>query len=255
MSYFKSIFLILFCGLLLVSVSRAEPVTPAPFEAEYTLYSKGFEVAHIKREFRPLADGTYVYQSKSHPVGVLALWRDDVITERSHWRRTESDFQPIKYTYEHSGGNEKNRNVQVDFNWSDNIVRMQVNEDRWQMELEPETLDKMLYQLAMMRDLQLGKQNIRYRIADGGKMKSYDFERLGSESVETPYGEFQTMKVERHRDDTERETILWCAEKLGYLPVKVLNVEPDGLKTTAVLKSYKTLGAADASTATVQDGH
>lgn len=251
MIQFKSLVLLFAWGLLTPFPTAAGPVSPTPFEAEYALYSKGLEVAHIKREFKPLSDGTYVYHSKSHPVGVLALLRDDVITERSHWRRTESGFQPLKYYYEHAGSKE-DRNVRINFDWSENIVRMQVNEEHWQMELEPGTLDKMLYQLAMMRDLKHGTNPIHYRVADGGKMKTYDFERLGNEDVETPYGDFQTMKVERHRDDTDRETILWCAEKLDYLPVKIINVEPDGLKTTALLKSYKAL-SVEQSTATVKD--
>ena len=111
----------------------------------------------------------------------------------------------------------------------------------------------MVYQLAVMRDLKRGLNQFSYRIADGGKMKSYNFETLSEETVQTPYGDFEALKVERFRDDRERETIFWCVRKLDYLPVKVLNIEPDGLKTTALLKSYHSLPDTVHSTVTVEN--
>ncbi len=245
--------LILFTGLMLGAFSvSAGPVFPTPFEAEYNLYSKGLKVAHITRTFKPLADGTYIYESNSHTVGLLALFRDDKIIERSHWRPTDSGFQPLFYTYEHSGS-KKNRDVKIDFDWPQQQVKMRVDDNKWQMELEPGTLDKMVYQLAVMRDLKRGLDTFSYRVADGGKMKSYNFETFDKESVETPYGDFQALKVERFRDDRERETIFWCVPELDYLPVKVVNIEPDGLRTEAVLKNYQALPDTVQSTVSVED--
>lgn len=248
----KSCILIFFLFLSAATGVKAGPVFPTPFKAEYNLYSKGLEVAHIERVLKPQADGTYVYESHSHTVGMLALFRDDRITERSHWRLTDSGFRPLEYIYHHRGS-KKNRNVNIKFDWNKAKVRMQVDDDHWQMDLEPDTLDKMLYQLAIMRDLKIGFDTVTYRIADGGKMKTYDFETFGLETIKTPYGDFETLKVERFRDDRERETILWCAQALDYLPVKVVNIEPDGLKTTALLKSYTSLPDTAPSTATIED--
>lgn len=245
--------MLLFAGFLLpLPVLSAGPVFPAPFEAEYSLYSKGLKVAHIKRVFRSLEDGSYIYESRSHPVGLLAMFRDDRIVERSHWQQSENGFRPIKYIYKHSGS-KKNRDVKIDFDWDKSKVRMQVNDNHWQMDLETGTLDKMLYQLAVMRDLKHGREKFSYRIADGGKMKSYNFEALEHESVETPHGNFEALKVERFRDDRERETIFWCVQELDYLPVKVINIEPDGLQTMALLESYTSLPDTVPSTVTVEN--
>lgn len=255
MRFFKTSILFLTLLFVLNPLRAAESLSPEPFEAEYSLYSKGLEVAKIKRTFKPHTDGTYIYESYSQTTGMLALFRDDKIIERSHWRQTDSGFQPIEYVYKHNGS-KKNRNVYIDFNWSARQVRMRVNDDHWQMDLEPGTLDKMLYQLAIMRDLEQGISEISYRVADGGKMKTYTFETFDSESVHTPYGDFKALKVERYRDDRERETILWCVEELDYLPVKVVNIEPDGLKTTALLQTYKKLDSVRTgkSAASVQNG-
>ncbi|MEX2515361.1 MAG: DUF3108 domain-containing protein [Gammaproteobacteria bacterium] len=233
---FKRLTLIV-AGCLVFGPAAAEDIYP-DFEAEYVLRSKGLEVAHIKRSVERLNNGDYRYLSRSETVGVVSLFRDDKIIEESRWKNTADGFQPIYYRYDHSG-RKKNRQVNIEFDWNNNTVHMQVNENTWQTELEPLTLDKLLYQLAIMRDLSAGRDSINYKVADGGKIKDYAFEILGEETVETPYGSFKTVKVERHRNDTERETVFWCAVELGYLPIKIVHTEPDGLQTTTLLTSYK----------------
>ncbi|MEX0951384.1 MAG: DUF3108 domain-containing protein [Gammaproteobacteria bacterium] len=233
---FKRLTLIV-AGCLTVGSAVAEDVYP-DFEAEYVLRSKGLEVAHIKRSVERLNNGDYRYLSRSETVGLVSLFRDDKIIEESRWKNTTDGFQPVSYRYDHSG-RKKNRQVNIEFDWDENTVHMQVNENTWQTELEPLTLDKLLYQLAIMRDLSAGRDSINYKVADGGKIKDYAFEILGEETVETPYGSFKTVKVERHRNDTERETVFWCAVELGYLPIKIVHTEPDGLQTTTLLTSYK----------------
>ena len=82
-----------------------------------------------------------------------------------------------------------------------------------------------------------GRQNLRYTIADGGKIKDYNFEILGEETLSTPLGKLDTVKLERHKPNSRRKSTLWCAKKLEFLPVKVENVEKDGRITTALIKS------------------
>lgn len=232
-------FALVLLGLLPGFAVTADTGLPDPFEAEYVLYSHGLEVAHITRVLEKQPDGTYALISNSKTTGVVSLIRDDRIHERSHWRQTNSGLQPLQYVYDHSG-RKRNRQVHIDFNWDNHKARVEINNDHWHMDLEPGTLDKLLYQLALMRDLKNnGHQQTSYRVADGGSIRDYDFEPMGGETIETPFGEFETIKMARHRPDTDRETILWCARELGYLPVKVVHIEPDGLQTTTLLKSYK----------------
>jgi hypothetical protein len=237
---FRQITLIL---LLAAGGAAADPGLPPLFEAEYSLRSTGIEVAVIKRSLMRQVDGSYIYSSESRPAGLAAVVRDDLIQELSHWTFNGQTFMPLDYEYQHTGSR-KQRSVQLDFDWAEEIIRIRVNDTRWQMPLAPPILDKLLYQLAIMRDLERGAAGpISYRIADGGKIKTYDFEQLGRETVQTPYGEFETVKISRRKrgDDEQRQTTLWCAAALNYLPVKVENVEPDGQVTTALLLAYRPL--------------
>ena len=102
-------------------------------------------------------------------------------------------------------------------------------------------MDKLLYQFAIMFDLQAGRKDLEYTIADGGKVKYYDFEPIGNETINTPLGELQSLKFIHHKEGSERSVTLWCAPQLQFLPVKVENDEKDGSRTVAIVKSVKGL--------------
>jgi hypothetical protein len=221
--------------LLCSTLSAAEPL-PHSFSADYSLHSMGTRIALMKRTFKQLPDSEYLYHSETNTAGLLALIRQDTIIERSKWLFDGTSIKPLQYSYKHEGG-KKDRDVNIDFDWSREQITTSVNGTTWQMPLEDNIMDKLLYQLVIMLDLAQGKNNIKYTIADGGKIKIYDFATLGEEIVHTPLGAFQAVKLVRHKPGSKRKTTLWCAIKLGYLPVRVENIETDGRKTTAVIES------------------
>ena len=217
-------------------VAEAVAGLPRFFTADYSLYSTGSRVAAMTRTFSILPQGGYRYRSETRPVGLLALIRRDIITESSEWQFDGREIKPDFYSYRHAGG-KQDRNVEILFNWEDELITTTVNGSSWRMQMQPRITDKLLYQLSIMRDLARGMKNISYMVADGGKLKQYDFVTLGQELVQTPMGDFQALKLERFKPGSERSTVLWCAPNLDYLPIKVETIEPDGATTIAVLES------------------
>ena len=219
--------------LLLLSVNsgiHAEDL-PGSFIASYSLHSMGTRFADMQRSFTRLRNGEYVYRSETHTVGLLALFRKDHVIEQSTWKFTAGRLQPLRYTYQRTGG-KRNRDVIVNFDWTARRIINSINGASWHMPIQAYIMDKLLYQLAIMYDLQKGKDNIKYAIADGGKIKLYDFERIGEDRLDTPIGKFSTLKLIRHKPNSKRKTVIWCARELGYMPVKVENVENNGRETT-----------------------
>lgn len=225
---------------------------PGDFEANYSLYSKGAKIAKMQRVFRHLGNGLYLYRSETRTTGLIALFRKDHIVEQSTWLMNKDSLRPLRYVYEHSGGS-KDRNVAVNFDWDTRRITNTVNGESWLMPSEPDVMDKLLYQFAVMYDLSSGRTPQRYAIADGGKIKSYDFQALGEETIDTPLGSLQTLKFSRHRQGSDRETTLWCAPQLDFLPVKVENIEKDGLTTIAVIDTVT--GLKDCAPGKSDDSH
>lgn len=209
---------------------------PGPFKASYTLINKGLRIGVMERELLVEGDGVRAFRSESKASGLVRLFRKDRIVELTRWAEDGPDFRPLYYEYHRSGG-DKERSVNVYFDREQSQIRTTVNEQTWQMDLEPEIMDKLLYQVVLMRDLAAGERVLDYQIADGGKIKNYRLVSIGTEQVSTPLGQFEAIKLRREKKNSKREAILWCAPALNYLPIKVDYREKDGDLTTAVLNS------------------
>ena len=229
-------FILLAAGLAGTHARPAADGIPTPFEASYSLRVMGTKFASMKRSFSYLPSGEYSYLSETNTTGLASLLYKDKIVEQSTWLLENGKIKPVQYSYDRSGG-KKLRKVTIAFDWNSGMIYTSVNGDAWHMPVRDNIMDKLLYQLAIMHDLVQGRKNIDYAIADGGKIKTYHFEFLGEEQLDTPLGEFKTLKLERHKPNSRDKTTLWCAENLNYLPVKVENIEKDGRKTTAIIES------------------
>jgi len=195
----------------------------------------------MERRFYKKDNGNYAFRSESKTTGFISFFRKDHIVEVSNWGFVDSIFTPLLYTYQHTGG-KKDRDVEINFNWNKKQIINRVNDSTWHMQTQPGILDKLLYQLTIMSDLKSGNVPESYTIADGGKIKQYMFERIADEILKTPLGEFKTIKLTRHKVNSKKQTFLWCAYELNFLPVKVVNTEKDDRLTTAIIKSVKGLG-------------
>lgn len=230
MSY-QAVLLGLFCFCV-----QAKDNQPTPFEADYIIRVKGTKIARMTRHFSRLESGMYQYRSETRTMGLISLFRKDHIIETSNWHLDDQRLVPIDYYYDHSGGN-RDRRVSIKFDWENSRITNSIDGSSWKMPTTPDILDKLLYQLALMYDLQAGKRSFNYTVADGGKTKVYNFEIIGEEIVATPLGDLNTIKLERHKPNSRRKSTLWCAKDLEYLPIKVENIEKDGKVTVAIINS------------------
>ncbi len=211
------------------------PSWPPQFTAEYNVYNRGVKVAEMRRIMAPAADGNFLYRSSTHTTGVFSLVRKDRIEEESRWQVTDGIIRSLGYTSTRTGNRE--RKVAVRFDWDARRIISTISDESWPMPLVPQVVDKLLYQFALMTDLRAGVRKFNYTVADGGKIKIYDIEPLGEESVKTPLGRFQSMKFRHQKLGDDRITTLWCAPQFQYLPVQVEYLESDGSKTRVELRS------------------
>lgn len=232
------------CVLALVLIPAVAGPTaadfPESFKASYSLFSRGARIASMQRVLSRGHDGDFVFRSETRAAGLIALLRRDHIVEQSTWIFADGFFRPLQYLYERSGGG-RQRSVSVRFDWDLHRIVNTINGESWRMPAEPNVMDKLLYQFAVMVDLQSGRTPLTYTVADGGKIKVYNFERLGAETIKTPLGQLDTIKLSRHKQDSQQQTTLWCAPELHYLPVRVETVETDGAETLTVIESVSGL--------------
>jgi len=190
-----------------------------PFTATYIVSRNDSEIG-VRTHSLAQQNNHYLYEAKMHTTGLARFIKPGEITERSQWQLKNKKIRPI--TYEYSDTSNEDRHALLKFDWSKYSVTNHVGNKPWSMNVPEGTQDKFSYMLALMHDLKHGKQNPEYKIADGGRLKTYRFKTLGTENIDTPAGKFKTLKLQRTRvGKKNRITYLWCLIEKNYLPIKV----------------------------------
>jgi len=235
-------------ALMMSSTSIAARVFQDEFSARFTLESSGTVIGSTLWSLTAIDGSRLVYQSESTATGIFRLLRDDHIVERSEWRMQGDALRPYGYRYDRTGKKRRKR-IEVAFDWRQGSARNTYKGKTWTMRVPTEAMDKLGYVLAMMYDLGTGKRELEYRIADGGKLKTYRLKAIGEEDIRTRIGSLNTLKVLRVRDDKRRRTTFWCAPRLRFLPVKVEHREKDGSVITLLIESVRGIDMHEAAPA------
>lgn len=212
---------------------------PSPFTALYKLYVNGIPVGKGSRSLTQVSPDKWVFETVGETTGLAALIQAIRIEERSVFTRINGKIRPLEYTYRQTG--RKTINNQVLFNWSNNIAQDVYQGKTKTVSLKENVLDRLLYQLVLMQELQQGKRQLQYPVVNKGNLSTYTPTLLGKETVKTGTGELETLKYERFSSNKERRTTLWCALQLHYLPVRVEHVEKDNEVFSLVLESVQGL--------------
>ncbi len=157
------------------------------------------------------------------------------VNEFTEFSVHDQRIQPNHYEY-HRKLIGSNKNAVLQFNWSTQTVLNDIAKKPWTMDVSPGTQDSLSYHMQLRLDLAAGKKELLYKVADGGKLKTYSFIHLGTETVTTPVGTFEAIKVQRDRGtDSKRNTYIWCAPELNYMVVKLQQVEKNGKEYSLLL--------------------
>ncbi len=214
-------------GLLLLlalpGINQTTTAEPVEFSAEYIGEYQGLPIkARGLRELRKLEDGTYQLMSSAQAMFVS-------VSEVSEFTIEEGRAVPIRYLYQRQGIG-KNRDEAALFNWPDSTV----NHKGIMLDIQPGTLDKLLYQYQLRADIRTLMEGplmegqmttaveplFSYQIPDNGRLKEYSFKITGQELLDTPLGDTPTVRVDRIRDDN-KQTTLWLATEHEYLLVRL----------------------------------
>jgi hypothetical protein len=229
--------LTLSCLLLAACLGAAAHAAPLPdFSASYELRFGSLRIGTSTISLENGAGGSYVYESRSTPIKLVSWLFRETLHETSNGTLAGTDIRPDTYHYLRSGS--KERKEQLEFDWQAMTVTNSLENGDGEMDIPAGTLDKLASQLAMMLALRDGKTDISFKIADDDKLKEYRFQVVGEETLALPAGTFDTVKITKLRDNKKRETFIWCAPALNYLPVRIWQREKDDAEYLSELESF-----------------
>ncbi len=151
--------------------------------------------------------------------------------EHSQFRHVDGRLRPERYRYTLSMLFKK-REQREQFDWNKNQVTHTYKDER-RTEAAPAGLqDRFSSRLQLRLDLAAGKKNMRYKVAEKGRIKTYEFAVVGESVRDSFAGPVKAVEVVRVREpDSDRETRMWFVPAWHWLPLRLEQKEDDSLFT------------------------
>lgn len=227
--------------LMLLPVTGWTASLPPEFVALYDFERGRLAIGETRIGLERSQDDIYRYWSESKATGFVSIFVDDVIKEESLFRWEDGRLWPVSYEYRQLNAS-KNRSEDIIYDWTDGVAKVNYRGHESVVELAPGTLDRFLVQLAITVHSQDGALDRTYPIVDNSRLKTYRLQSGDIETVTTPAGTFETLRVERIDEDKDKRLRLWLAPELGYLPVKIEQEKLNEETLRLVLKKLETKG-------------
>lgn len=210
-------------------VAAVEPAETAverhilPYTAHYEVSYSSLKVGEMTQRLQRGGDGQHVLQTTAHTTGVVSWLKNDKVTEESIWYEAQGELLPLSYRYRYQGRS-KDVLERLDFDWQAGEVESLRDGKLTTLTVTPGTYDKHMYQIALRRDLAKGERRIAYSVAERSKIKSYAFEVVGEEHIDSEsFGSLDCLRVKKGT------TTIWVAPDFDYLPVRIEKDEDGSL--------------------------
>ena len=135
------------------------------------------------------------------------------MTERS--KITLSDSQqviPLSYSMRQTGYIDKSENIE--FDWVQSIATITTAEQSQRVKIQDEIFDKLSHQLNIHNNIRKPTNKISFNIIDESGIQEYQYSILGYEDIDTPLGQFPSIKIERNLPkSSSRSVVFWLSSE------------------------------------------
>lgn len=220
--------------LFLTSLSLALPgaVAAAPaqrVEVAYELTRNGTAIAELTERLEH--DGkSYRLAAQMKGKGVFALRGD--ATRSSRGTIAADGLRPAEFEDKRTGRD----TARAKFDWPAKTLSLQAKDGApaETKPLTPDMQDRLSFTYSFAFRVP-GAAPVTLNITDGKGVSTSVYQAAGRETLKTPAGEFETLKIVRQKNaPDDRSSEIWLAARHGYLPVRILVVEKDGTRLDQV---------------------
>ncbi len=208
---------IFFCLLLLLANSSRAADIPPKLTLTYSVEKSGLGRGQYEINFEK-QNGQLVTSSKAVPIGVAAAFSNDESMEKVVYNISNRDLLPIRYVQSRTGSKKYVRSANL--NWDKQKVSFSEAEDK----SLPNgiTVDAGSFPVSLMWRPLPKLANATGYIVGSKKIRAYRYAEPVGESLETPVGTFDTLRIEKNRVDKEnRQFVVWVVPELDNLPIKI----------------------------------
>lgn len=185
----------------------------SPFQASYQFSYNGKNLGSATRTLSQSGNNwNYVFAAKA---GGMASATETSRFTFSNGQIGASSFSRTSKILVH------NNTMSIQFNPSAKTINTKKDDKARSFAWKAGVLDELNAELQLREDLKASGLKANYYLADAKEVEARKFVKQGTETIKSPYGTFDTVKVVMKHDKPGRQTTFWLAPKLDYLPVKV----------------------------------
>ncbi len=216
---------------ILIALSVALPAAAAPaqhVEIAYELSRNGTPIAEMVERLEH--DGkSYRLSGQLKGKGVFALRGDAARTSRG--TIGADGLRPVEFEDKRTGRDTS----RAKFDWAAKTLTLQGKEGAAETKpLPPDIQDRLSFAYSFGFHVP-GSAPVAVSITDGKGISASSYKVAGRETLKTPAGEFEALKLEREKKEPDdRTSEIWLAAKHGFLPVRILVIEKDGTRIDQV---------------------
>ena len=178
-----------------------------------------------------------IYESTTSPAGIAKVFfRDRTVTDRAVLKLIDGSYRTIEFTRttSGSGGNHGEHYV---FDWENNTANIQYKNNDDILEIPPYTFDVFSTQLLLMRKPMVDKTQVAYPVLSKNRLQEHVYKLEPGVPVKTKLGTLTASKYVRRKNDGKGTTyIIWCADALHYIPVKLDKIENGEIDISVQIK-------------------
>lgn len=209
--------------LLLVAYWLPATTLAAELQPFSFTYDVNYSIAkgEMKLTLSPASNGQYSIESYTKAKGLAKLAVPNPVTEKANFDIVNGAVRGLSYQLD-DGSDENKENIRIAYNWDAMLAELSSEKGPEKKTLTADSMDQLIMQAAAIADVQAGKTNFAYRqIKPGRSIQLYEYEKISEETIDTAIGAISTLKYQRSRPGSDKQTLYWFAPEYGYAPVQI----------------------------------
>jgi hypothetical protein len=196
------------------------------YTATYEIIKYEIRVGTIERVFQRKLNNSYVLTSTTKPYGIGKFFTRQHRIQTSTGQINLDRVIPFGYQNEEDS---KAKSYSLAFENSTHTMVSKQLGGTSQMQYSGDLYDPLSYQLQLRVDMHNPSMDkFNYQVYKRNKTKALDFVSVSTGTLSTAVGKLNVKILLRQGSSNKKQTKIWAASELGYLPVKIINIEKDG---------------------------
>lgn len=208
-----------------------------PYRAQYEFYLGSKHVGSATRHLVIGNKGRYALNFDSEGSYLLMSY---TARQRSTFQIHEGIVQPLHFSLYQKRPFKSAETQEIHFEWgSPTTIKTEYDGKQSEETLKGIGFDSLTHMLQLRADLIQRKAIRGYPVTRKGETKTYEYKILGYANLSMYGNEYETLKIERVRDDNKRETFTWLDKSNGYFPVRILQKKDGEVQFDIRLREFK----------------